>query len=114
MVCAWVRRGAVEREADWRASAPSMPPPLPSVTPLSVQDVVCRPVSPARHVEDTHAYARRTCGQVVACTTAVGEEVRLPPRLSHFSTVSIDSHGWQAAATFLTATVVLDTSKAPL
>ena len=78
-----------------------------------MQDVVCRPVSPARHVEDTQAYARRTCGQVVACTTAVGEEVRLPPRLSHFSTVSIDSHGWQAAATFLPATGVLDTSKAP-
>jgi hypothetical protein len=28
VVCAWVRRGAVERAADWRASAPSMPPPL--------------------------------------------------------------------------------------
>eukprot|EP01047_Picozoa_sp_COSAG01_P020225 COSAG01_NODE_1146_length_11522_cov_103.027916_6_plen_168_part_00 len=80
---------------------------------LSVLDVVCRPVSPAQHVGDTHAYARRTCGQVVACRTAVGEEVRLPPRLSHFSTVSIDSHGWQAAATFLPATGVLDTTKAP-
>ena len=35
VVCAWVRRGAVERAADWRASAPSMPPPLPSVPPLT-------------------------------------------------------------------------------
>jgi hypothetical protein len=38
---------------------------------------------------------------------------RLLDRLDHFFTVSADSQGWQATATFLLATGVLDTTKAP-
>ena len=38
---------------------------------------------------------------------------RLLHRLDHFSTVSEDSQGWQATATFLQVTGVLGTTKAP-
>ena len=38
---------------------------------------------------------------------------RLLDRLDHFFTVSADSQGWQATATFLQVTGVLDTTKAP-
>jgi hypothetical protein len=50
VVCAWVRRGAVERAADWRASAPSMPPPLPSVSPLT-----CSAAPPVRLITGARA-----------------------------------------------------------
>ena len=38
---------------------------------------------------------------------------RLLDRPDHFFTVSADSQGWQATTTFLSATGVLDTTKAP-